>query len=33
MGDEKQQLDWDKIKKFSKHVSTDIGDAMLGALS
>jgi ubiquinone/menaquinone biosynthesis C-methylase UbiE len=33
MGDEKQQLDWDKIKKFSKQVSNDIGAAMLGALS
>src|ERR1700723_1757390 len=33
MGDEKQQLDWDKIKKFSKQVSSDIGAAMLGALS
>src|SRR5271168_2002597 len=33
MADEKQQLDWDKIKKFSKQVSNDIGAAMLGALS
>ena len=33
MADEKQQLDWDKVKKFSKQVSTDIGAAMLGALS
>src|SRR5208282_5540564 len=33
MADEKQQLDWDKIKKFSKLVSNDIGAAMLGALS
>ena len=31
MADEKQQLDWDKIKKFSKQVSNDIGAAMLGA--
>src|SRR5258708_37614481 len=33
MADEKQQLDWDKIKNFSKQVSNDIGAAMLGALS
>ena len=33
MADDKQQLDWDKIKKFSKQVSNDIGAAMLGALS
>ena len=33
MAEEKQQLDWDKIKKFSKQVSNDIGAAMLGALS
>src|SRR5271165_1656293 len=33
MADEKQQLDWDKIKKFSKLVSNDIGAAMFGALS
>ena len=30
---EKQQLDWDKIKNFSKQVSNDIGAAMLGAMS
>ncbi|HLX05653.1 MAG TPA: hypothetical protein VKR28_08965, partial [Candidatus Binatus sp.] len=33
MAEQKQQLDWDKIKKFSKQVSNDIGAAMLGALS
>ena len=33
MAEEKQQLDWDKIKNFSKQVSNDIGAAMLGALS
>src|SRR5258707_11344294 len=33
MGDEKKQLDWDRIKKFSKQVSNDIGAAMLGGLS
>src|ERR1039458_274768 len=33
MADEKQQLDWDKIKQFSMQVSIDIGAAMLGALS
>jgi 2-polyprenyl-3-methyl-5-hydroxy-6-metoxy-1,4-benzoquinol methylase len=33
MADEKQQLDWGKIKNFSKQVSSDIGAAMLGALS
>src|SRR5258707_7936353 len=33
MADQKQQLDWDKIKNFSKQVSNDIGAAMLGALS
>ena len=33
MAGEKQQLDWDKIKRFSMQVSIDIGAAMLGALS
>jgi len=33
MAEEKSQLDWNKIKKFSAQVSTDIGAAMLGALS
>jgi ubiquinone/menaquinone biosynthesis C-methylase UbiE len=33
MAEEKQQLDWDKIKNFSKQVSSDIGAAMFGALS
>jgi ubiquinone/menaquinone biosynthesis C-methylase UbiE len=33
MADEKQQLDWDKIKRFSMQVSSDIGAAMFGALS
>ena len=33
MADDKSQLDWNKIKNFSKQVSTDIGAAMLGALS
>lgn len=33
MAEEKQQLDWDKIKNFSKQVSGDIGAAMFGALS
>jgi hypothetical protein len=33
MAGEKQQLDWDKIKRFSMQVSNDIGAAMLGALS
>jgi ubiquinone/menaquinone biosynthesis C-methylase UbiE len=33
MADDKPQLDWNKIKNFSKQVSTDIGAAMLGALS
>jgi hypothetical protein len=30
---EKQQLDWDKIKQFSMQVYSDIGAAMLGALT
>jgi len=30
---DKSQLDWDKIKSFSKQVYGDIGAAMLGALS
>jgi ubiquinone/menaquinone biosynthesis C-methylase UbiE len=33
MADEKPQLDWDKIKRFSMQVSSDIGAAMFGALS
>src|SRR5882724_1794125 len=33
MAQDKSQLDWDKIKKFSAQVSGDIGAAMLGALS
>ncbi len=33
MAQDKSQLDWDKIKSFSKQVSGDIGAAMLGALS
>lgn len=33
MADEKAQLDWGKIKKFSAQVSGDIGAAMLGAMS
>ncbi len=33
MAQDKAQLDWGKIKNFSKQVSSDIGAAMLGALS
>ncbi len=33
MAQDTAKLDWDKIKNFSKQVSTDIGAAMLGALS
>jgi hypothetical protein len=33
MAEEKSQLDWGKIKKFSQTVSIDIGAAMLGAMS
>ena len=33
MAQDTAKLDWDKIKSFSKQVSTDIGAAMLGALS
>jgi ubiquinone/menaquinone biosynthesis C-methylase UbiE len=33
MAEQKPQLDWDKIKGFSKQVSNDIGAAMLGAMS
>jgi ubiquinone/menaquinone biosynthesis C-methylase UbiE len=33
MADDKPRLDWDKIKNFSKQVSSDIGAAMFGALS
>ena len=33
MAEAKPQLDWDRIKSFSKQVSNDIGAAMLGALS
>ena len=33
MAQEKQQLDWDKIRNFSMQVSNDIGAAMFGALS
>ena len=33
MAQDKSQLDWDKIKSFSKQVTGDIGAAMLGALS
>src|SRR5260370_14978958 len=33
MAQDKSQLDWDKIKSFSKQVTGDIGHAMLGALS
>ncbi|HEV2169468.1 MAG TPA: methyltransferase domain-containing protein, partial [Candidatus Binatus sp.] len=33
MAEEKQQLDWDKIKRFSMQVSGDVGAAMFGALS
>jgi SAM-dependent methyltransferase len=31
--DAKPQVDWSKVKNFSKQVSTDIGAAMLGAMS
>ncbi len=33
MADQRPQLDWDKIKKFSGQVSNDVGAAMMGALS
>src|SRR5215467_355620 len=33
MPDAKPELNWDKVKKFSAHVSNDIGAAMLGAMS
>ena len=33
MADTKSDLDWSKVKSFSKQVSTDIGAAMLGAMS
>jgi SAM-dependent methyltransferase len=33
MPDTKNQLDWEKIKKFTARVSNDIGGAMLGAMS
>jgi SAM-dependent methyltransferase len=33
MADPKPNLDWDKVKSFSKQVSIDIGAAMLGAMS
>jgi SAM-dependent methyltransferase len=33
MPDAKPQVDWNKVKNFSKQVSTDIGAAMLGAMS
>ena len=31
MAEEKSQLDWNKIKKFSQTVSIDIGAAMIEA--
>ena len=33
MSDAKPELNWDKVKKFSAQVSSDIGAAMLGAMS
>ncbi len=33
MPDAKPQVDWNKVKNFSKQVSTDVGAAMLGAMS
>ncbi len=33
MAEAKPELNWDKVKEFSKQVSSDIGAAMLGAMS